>query len=67
MIKLQGAEPTGLFSRNLSECLRIQILDKGLMCDELSTLLENLSLLGKGDLKSLIKKIGCDETKIKGF
>ena len=67
LIKLQGAEPTGLFSRNLSECLRLQILDKGLMCDELSTLLENLSLLGKGDLKSLIKKIGCDETKIKGF
>ena len=67
LMKLQGAEPTGLFSRSLSECLRLQILDKGLMCDELSTLLENLTLLGKGDLKSLIKKIGCDETKIKGF
>ena len=23
LIKLQGAEPTGLFSRNLSECLRL--------------------------------------------
>ena len=67
LIKLQGVEPTGLFSRNLSECLRLQILEKGLMCDELSGLLENLSLLGKGDLKSLIKKIGCDETKIKEF
>ena len=67
LIKLQGAEPTGLFSRNLSECLRLQIMEKGLMCDELSALLENLTLLGRGDLKSLIKKIGCDETKIKDF
>ncbi len=67
LIKLQGAEPTGLFSRNLSECLRLQIIDKGLMCDELSNLLENLSLLGKGDLKGLMKKIGCNEEKIKEF
>ena len=67
LVKLQGVEPTGLFSRNLSECLRLQILDKGLMCNELSILLENLSLLGKGDLKGLIKRIGCDEQKIKEF
>jgi len=67
LIKLQGAEPTGLFSRNLSECLRLQISDKGLMCNELSILLENLTLLGRGDLKGLVKKIGCDETKIKDF
>ena len=67
LIKLQGAEPTGLFSRNLSECLKLQILDKGLMCTELSVLLENLALLAKGDLKGLMKKIDCDEQKIKEF
>ena len=67
LVKLQGVEPTGLFSRNLSECLRLQILEKGLMCNELSILLENLSLLGKGDLKGLMKRIGCNEQKIKEF
>ncbi len=67
LVKLQGVEPAGLFSRNLTECLRLQILDKGLMCDKLSILLENLSLLGKGDLKSLIKRVGCDEHKIAEF
>ena len=67
LVKLQGVEPTGLFSRNLSECLRLQILEKGLMCNELSILLENLSLLGKGDLKGLMKRIGCNEQKIKDF
>mgnify|MGYP001159704534 FL=1 len=67
LIKLQAAEPTGLFSRDLSECLKLQILDKGLMCNELSVLLENLELLGKGDLKGLMKKIDCDEQKIKEF
>ena len=65
LIKLQGAEPTGLFSRTLSECLKLQILEKGLMCDELSVLLDNLTLLGKGDFKSLVRKIGCDEKKLK--
>ena len=67
LIKLQGAEPTGLFARNLSECLRLQISEKGLMCHELSLLLDNLSLLGKGDLKGLMKKLSCDEKKIKDF
>ena len=65
--KLQGAEPTGLFARNLSECLRLQIIEKGLMCNGLSVLLDNLALLGKGDLKSLMRKIDCDERKIKDF
>jgi len=67
LTKLQGVEPTGLFARNLSECLRLQIIEKGLMCNGLSVLLDNLSLLGKGDLKSLVKKIDCDERKIKDF
>ena len=67
LIKLQAAEPTGLFSRDLSECLKLQILDKGLMCNELSVLLENLELLAKGDFKGLMKKIDCDEQKIKEF
>ncbi len=67
LTKLQGAEPTGLFARNLSECLRLQIVEKGLMCNGLSVLLDNLSLLGKGDLKSLMRKIDCDERKIKDF
>ena len=67
LMKLQGAEPTGLFARNLSECLRLQISEKGLMCNQLSALLDNLSLLGKGDLKGLMKKISCDEKKFKDF
>ena len=67
LTKLQGVEPTGLFARNLSECLRLQIIEKGLMCNGLSVLLDNLSLLGKGDLKNLMRKIDCDERKIKDF
>ena len=42
-------------------------IEKGLMCHELSELLDNLSLLGKGDLKNLMKKLSCDEKKIKDF
>ena len=67
LLKLQKIEPTGLFSRNLSECLMLQIKEKGDLCDKLQILLENLHLLGKGDLKALTKKIGCDEKKVKDF
>ena len=67
LTKLQRVEPTGLFARNLSECLRLQIIEKGLMCNGLSGLLDNLALLGKGDLKSLMRKIDCDARKIKDF
>ena len=53
--KLQKLEPAGVFARNLSECLKIQLVEKSMLSEGLSSLLENLDLLAKGELKQLMK------------
>jgi RNA polymerase sigma-54 factor len=50
---LQTFEPTGLFARNLEDCLRLQLIELGAMTDAFSILLDNLDLLGRGEVKRL--------------
>ncbi len=52
---LQTFEPTGLFARNLKDCLRLQLVEMGAMTEEFSVLLENLELLGRGEIKRLAR------------
>jgi len=51
--QLQGFTPSGVFARNLSDCLRLQLLAQGSLTPTHSALLENLDLLGRGDLGAL--------------
>ena len=62
--KLQKLEPAGIFARNLSECLKIQLVEKSLLSEGLSSLLENLDLLAKGELKQLMKITNFDKEGI---
>ena len=55
---LQTFEPTGVFARDLSECLSLQMREKGLLDDPMLALLENLPMLGKHDLSGLTKVCG---------
>ena len=55
LVKLQKLEPAGVFARNLSECLKIQLEEKSLLSDGIEILLDNLDLLAKGELRQLIK------------
>ncbi|MDB3879924.1 RNA polymerase factor sigma-54 [Alphaproteobacteria bacterium] len=54
---LQAFEPTGLFARDLEDCLRLQLIELGAMTDTFSILLENLDLLGRGEVKRLARLI----------
>ena len=54
---LQTFEPTGLFARNLEDCLRLQLIELGAMTESFSILLENLDLLGRGEVKRLARLI----------
>ncbi len=54
--KLQAFEPAGLFARNLSECLTLQAKEQECYDKIMETILENLELLGKGELATLAKK-----------
>ena len=48
--KLQTFEPTGLFARDLADCLRLQLIEQELFSDDFAILLDNLELLGRGDI-----------------
>ncbi len=55
--KLQTFEPTGLFARDLADCLRLQLIEQGLFSGDFAILLENLELLGRGEIKRLVRLI----------
>ena len=55
---VQSLEPTGVGARNLSECLRLQLLDSGKPNPKMLVLVEHLGLLAKHEFTKL-KKI-CD-------
>ena len=55
--KLQTFEPTGLFARDLADCLRLQLIEQDLFSDDFAALLDNLELLGRGEIKRLARLI----------
>jgi RNA polymerase sigma-54 factor len=55
--KLQTFEPTGLFARNFADCLRLQLNEQNLFSNEFAILLDNLDLLGRGEIKRLARLI----------
>ena len=62
--RLQTIDPPGMFARDLKECLALQLKEKGRLDPVMQTFLENLELLGKRDLKSLMKVCQVDEEDI---
>ena len=53
--KLQKLEPIGVFARNLGECLRLQLREKGLLNDSIEVITNNLQYLAKGEIQKLCK------------
>ena len=64
LVKLQKLEPAGVFARNLSECLKIQLEEKSLLSEGIEILLDNLDLLAKGELRQLIKMTNFTQEEI---
>ena len=62
--KLQTFEPPGLFARDLADCLRLQLIEQGLFSHDFTILLDNLELLGRGEIKRLVRLIGCSEEAV---
>lgn len=55
LTELQTFEPTGVFARDLKECLALQLKEKELLSEPMEALLDNLPMLGKHDLTGLTK------------
>ena len=62
---LQKLEPTGLFARDLSECLKLQARERDELTTTMSVVLNNLELLAKGEFKELCMLAKCNVDDIK--
>ncbi|MES2432845.1 MAG: RNA polymerase factor sigma-54 [Pseudomonadota bacterium] len=62
--RLQQIEPTGIFARNLAECLRLQAIESGAYDAEMAAVLAHLDLLGSGDLARLAKACHISEAAV---
>ncbi len=54
--------PTGIFARNLSECLALQLDEQGKLDAPMKLFLDNISMLGDYDFKGLAEKCGVNDT-----
>jgi RNA polymerase sigma-54 factor len=59
------AEPTGLFARNLAECLRLQAEDAGDLDPAMAAVLDRLDLVARGETERLAREVGVDEATIR--
>jgi RNA polymerase sigma-54 factor len=57
--KLQKVDPAGLFARDLAECLRLQVIERGEMTPIFASVLDNLPMLAAADLKGLARVCKC--------
>jgi RNA polymerase sigma-54 factor len=55
LTQLQRFEPTGVFARNLAECLAIQLRERNRYDPAMQALVENLSLLACRDIPQLLR------------
>ncbi len=59
--RLQALDPPGVFARNLTECLALQLKERNRFDPAMQVLVENLPLLAKADLAALRRLCGVDE------
>jgi RNA polymerase sigma-54 factor len=58
---LQTLEPTGVFARNLAECLALQLIERDRFDPAMRALIDNLPALAKRDLAALRRACGVDD------
>ena len=61
LARLQTLEPTGVFARNLAECLSLQLIERDRFDPAMRALVENLSFLAKRDMATLRRACGVDD------
>ena len=61
---LQGFEPTGLFARDLSDCLILQAREADILTWEVETLIRNIPLIAENRLADLADLCDCDVSDI---
>ena len=65
LVQLQGFEPTGVFARDVRECLSLQLREKNRLDPAMAALLDNLDLLARHDMSALRKACAVDAEDLK--
>ncbi|MDZ4319185.1 MAG: RNA polymerase sigma-54 factor, partial [Phenylobacterium sp.] len=65
LTRLQGLEPTGVFARDVAECLRLQLIERDRCDPAMSALLDNLDLLARRDMAGLKRICGVDDEDLR--
>lgn len=58
LAQVQAFTPAGVFARNLADCLRLQLQAAGNWTPTYQALLDNLDVLGRGDMAALAEAMG---------
>lgn len=61
LARLQTLEPTGVFARDLRECLALQLIERDRYDPAMRTLVENIELLARRDMAQLRALCGVDD------
>ena len=61
LMRLQGFEPTGVFARDVRECLALQLKERDRYDPAMAALLDNLELLARRDTAALRNACGVDD------
>ena len=64
LLKLKNLEPVGIFSQNLAECLKMQLVENKKFDQHFETLLENLSILPSAKFRQISKLCKVSENKL---
>ena len=62
---LQGFEPTGVFARDVRECLMLQLKERDRCDPAMVALLDNLELLARRDMNALRRVCGVDDEDLR--
>ncbi|HEX8568443.1 MAG TPA: RNA polymerase factor sigma-54 [Caulobacteraceae bacterium] len=62
---LQGFEPTGVFARDVRECLALQLAERGRLDPAMAAMLDNLDLLARRDMAALRRVCGVDDEDLR--
>ena len=63
-MKMMRFEPTGVFARNLAECLGAQLAEQNRLDPAMAALLENLDLLARRDMRGLMDACEVDSADL---
>jgi RNA polymerase sigma-54 factor len=65
LARLQGFEPTGVFARDVKECLTLQLQERDRLDPAMAALLDNLELLARRDMAALRKVCEVDDEDLR--